>query len=110
MSPGTIHFGTFVHNASLQELAILGDGMIGVDSQGIIRFVEQGEAVQNYTSSGNQEGLSEVAREWIRGAQDGETILNHKRSLEGAVTFWYPGFVGKKRTPSYVIPAFTVRC
>ena len=99
MSSRTIYFGTFVHNASLKELAVLSDGMVGVDSQGIIRFIDQGAAVQNYRSAGKNDGLSEIAREWIRGVQGRGTILNFHGSQEGAVAFWYPGFVGKREIP-----------
>ena len=94
-SARTIYFGTFVHSASLKELAVISDGMLGVDGEGVICFVERGEAVQGYLSSGDQDGLGQVAREWIGGVGDGKTVLRLGRSRQGAVTFWYPGFVGK---------------
>ncbi|KAF2797389.1 guanine deaminase [Melanomma pulvis-pyrius CBS 109.77] len=39
--PPTIYLGTFVHSKSLSELEICDQGAIGVDSAGVIKFVER---------------------------------------------------------------------
>ncbi|KAF2661138.1 guanine deaminase [Lophiostoma macrostomum CBS 122681] len=43
----TIYFGSFVHSKTLTELDICEKGAIGVDEEGVIRFVERDSEVEN---------------------------------------------------------------
>ena len=90
----TIFLGTFIHNASLEELAVFEKAMVGVDDQGIIRFVQHGQGVEEFLVNGSVESLGETARDWIR-RRESEEIRIHDITAQETNQFWFPGFVGK---------------
>lgn len=73
--PPTIYLGTFVHSKSLSELEICDQGAIGVDSAGVIKFVER-DVVRI-------EDVKAKYEEW----EDAEVV----RVEDG---FFFPGFIG----------------
>lgn len=72
----TIYLGAFVHCVSQTELEIGENGAIGVDEEGIIRFVEKNVDLH---------AVHEKHREW----KEAKTI-----ELAGN-GFYFPGFIGR---------------
>jgi len=70
-----IYIGTFVHNISLSELEICEKGAIGVDSNGVIKFIERDVTLEQ--AQEKHESWSDAKVVMI--AEDG---------------FLFPGFVG----------------
>lgn len=68
-----IYLGAFAHSKSLSELEVCEKGAIGVDEEGIIRFVER------------KVGEQDVRKE---GWEDAKVV-------EVRDGFWFPGFIGE---------------
>ncbi len=71
----TLYLGRFIHCVSLAELEICEDGVIGVDDNGRIGFVERG--VEDHLQLAKNYGWSDC--ETLRAGKD---------------QFFFPGFVG----------------
>lgn len=71
----TIYCGAFAHCATLSELDICSKGAIGVDEQGVIRFVEKELDVKDVLRKHGGWGDAKVVR-----VNDG---------------FFFPGFIGE---------------
>lgn len=75
----TIYVGSFVHSKSLTELDVCEKGAIGVDEEGVIRYVERGgEGVEVLQKVQEKEG----------GWRDAEVVKIRGNG------FFFPGFVG----------------
>jgi guanine deaminase len=73
--PNTIYLGAFVHSISLSELEICDKGAIGVDSNGVIQFVERDIELAQ---------VQETHAEW----KDAKVVK------VGENGFFFPGFIG----------------
>jgi len=73
--PNTIYLGAFVHSISLSELEICDKGAIGVDSNGVIQFVERDIELAQ---------VEEKHAEW----KDAKVVK------VGENGFFFPGFIG----------------
>lgn len=71
----TIYLGPFAHCVSLTDLEICAEGVIGVDEEGVIRFVER------------EVGLAQVQEKHVDW-KDAKVV----RVEDG---FFFPGFIGK---------------
>ena len=75
----TIYFGTFIHNTSLAEYAVLEDAALGVDEKGIIAFIEKNILEENIHAFAKERGWNDC--DVVKGTGHG-------------TTFWFPGFIG----------------
>jgi guanine deaminase len=73
--PNTIYLGAFVHSISLSELEICDKGAIGVDTNGVIQFVERDIELAQ---------VQEKHAEW----KDAKVVK------VGENGFFFPGFIG----------------
>lgn len=73
--PKAIYFGPFVHSVSLAELEICEKGAIGVDENGVIKFVERNVEM---------DGVKEKHGDW----KEAKVV-----QLKGN-GFFFPGFIG----------------
>lgn len=78
--PNTIYLGAFVHSISLSELEICDKGAIGVDSNGVIQFVERDIELAQ---------VQEKHAEW----KDAKVVK------VGENGFFFPGFIGMYYSP-----------
>ena len=82
----TVYSGTFIHCKSTTELEVLEHALVGVDEQGVIRFLEK-DIQQNGKS------VEDIVHRWGWGGQNGEWELVE---FGGDDRYWFfPGFVGK---------------
>lgn len=98
--PKRIYFGPFVHSLSLSELEICERGAVGVDSNGVIRFVERGVSTIDQVRS--------KYSEW----NDADVVELKKDG------FFFPGFIGMssnhpmegfaRYTPGHMTASFTI--
>ena len=81
----TVYSGTLIHCKSIKELDVLEHALVGVDGQGVIRFVEKDTHL-------NGKSVRDIAHGWGWDVQDGEWDLVE---LERDSRSWYfPGFIG----------------
>ncbi|KAL9583018.1 MAG: hypothetical protein Q9212_002964 [Teloschistes hypoglaucus] len=78
----TIYTGTFIHTPTLGNLEIIENSAIGVDENGIIRFIEE---LSEDRSVGP--AAKHIAQE--HGWDDGVNVVTY----ECRSSFWFPGFV-----------------
>lgn len=81
----TIYTGTFIHTPTLGNLEIIEYGAVGVDENGIIRFVE--ELPENRRERAVAKRVAEE-----HGWDDGVDVVV---GWQERSSFWFPGFVGR---------------
>lgn len=75
----TLYIGTFVHCASLTELDVCVNGVIGVDESGKIAFISR-DSEEEGEQTPTPEGWEQAKTVRINGSGQG---------------FFFPGFIGK---------------